>query len=598
MKMAKDDSESALTVPELIDGGLISATYQPLVWLDSGRIFGYVGSVRGPSGDLLCSPDRLYKSAWECGYLIELENHCLEVALRTFVESKLQGILFLRLDIGVYTYADKLKDVKIDKLIQQSGIDPSRVVLFFNGFVSRLENNNGLLQRLLARYNERGYAVAVDEISAVLDRAGEKKELLPEFVLLDRYLVEDVEKEPAKLKLLKSLQKHMRNTSCRLIATGVDTRSEMLLLNEIGIPFGMGDFVARASKNPMRRISRDVLDALNHNDSAQGGDRNRIERALLERVPCFRLEDCNEDVFSLFEKNPQITLVAVVNNNIPIGLINRGVFINRYARPYQRELYGKKPCTTFMDPEPLIVDKNITIQELSRLLAEDQRHISMGFIFTDNGQYLGVGTSQNLIHEITEMQIQSARYANPLTGLPGNGCIDDEVDVLLQSHEPFCLAYFDLDNFKPFNDVYGFSMGDAVIQMTAKIIVELSEADQDFVGHIGGDDFIALFRSRDWKERCSSMLERFESEVKTFFSASDIERGGYIAENRRGEKEFHTLVSLSIGAVIVEPRTFGSHKEIAVVATESKKMAKKVRGNSLYVNQRHYPEMASHGDTA
>jgi len=598
LKMAKDDSETALTVPELIEGELISAVYQPLVWLDSGKIFGYVGGVRGPSGDLLCSPERLYKSAWECGCLIELENHCLEAVLRTFVESKLPGILFLRLDIGVYSYADKLKDVKIDKLIQQSGIDPSRVVLFFNGFVARLEDNGGLLQKLLARYNERGYAVAVDEISAVLDKSGEKNELLPEFVLLDRYLVEDIDKEPSKLKLVKLLQKIMRSTSCRLIAAGVDTRSEMLLLNETGIPLGMGDFVARASKNPMRRAARDVLDALNHNDPKHGGVRNRIERALLERLPCFKLDDCNEEVFSLFEKNPQITLVAVVNNNIPIGLINRGVFINRYARPYQRELYGKKPCTTFMDPEPLIVDKNISIQELSRLLAEDQRHISMGFIFTDNGQYLGVGTSQNLIHEITEMQIQSARYANPLTGLPGNACIDDEVDSLLRSHESFCLAYFDLDNFKPFNDVYGFSMGDAVIQMTAKIIVESSDTEQDFVGHIGGDDFIALFRSRNWKERCDNILERFACEVKTFFGPGDLERGGYIAENRRGEKEFHSLVSLSIGAVVAEPKTFRSHKEIAVVATESKKMAKKVRGNSLYVNQRQYPEVVLEGEAS
>jgi diguanylate cyclase (GGDEF)-like protein len=593
--MAKDDFDTALTVPEVIERELLSAIFQPLVWLESGKIFGYAGSVRGPSGDMLCSPERLYKSAWEEGCMIELENHCLETVLRTFVESQLPGILFLRLDISVYSFADKLKDVKIDKLIQQSGLDPSRVVLFFNGFVSHLDDNSGLLQKLLARYNERGYAVAVDEISAVLDRSGEKKALLPEYVLLDRYLVEDVDKEPVKLKLIKSLHKSMRNTPCRLIATGVDTRSEMLLLNEIGIPFGMGDFVARASKNPMRSVSRDVLDALKHSDPDHGGDRNRIERALLERVPCFELEDCNEDVFGLFEKNPQITVVGVVNNGVPIGLINRGVFINRYARPYQRELYGKKACTTFMDPEPLVVDKNISIQELSRLLAEDQRHISMGFIFTDNGQYLGVGTSQSLIHEITEMQIQSARYANPLTGLPGNARIDDEVDTLLQSQEPFCLAYFDLDNFKPFNDVYGFSMGDAVIQMTAKIVVELCDAEQDFVGHIGGDDFIALFRSDNWSERCNSMLERFANEVKTFFSPGDLERGGYVAENRRGEKEFHTLVSLSIGAVIVAPRTFRSHKEIAVVATESKKMAKKVRGNSLYVNQRQYPEVVLQG---
>jgi diguanylate cyclase (GGDEF)-like protein len=246
-----------------------------------------------------------------------------------------------------------------------------------------------------------------------------------------------------------------------------------------------------------------------------------------------------------------------------------------------------------MDPEPLIVDRNISIQELSRLLAEDQRHVTLGFIFTENGLYLGVGTSQNLIHEITEMQIQSARYANPLTGLPGNSPIDEHIDALLASEEPFCVCYFDLDNFKPFNDVYGFSMGDAMIQMTAKIISEQCDREIDFVGHIGGDDFIALFRSTDWEERCRTILERFGADVMSFFNPHDIERGGYVTENRRGEKEFHNLSSLSVGVVPVQPKIFKSHRDIAAVAAESKKMAKKMHGNSLFINQRNYAQETS-----
>ena len=593
--MSKDDFVTALTITDVIERELISAVFQPLIWLETGKIFGYVGSIRGPAGDLLCSPERLYQSALQGGVLIDFENHCLEKVLLSFVDAKLQGILFLRLDIGVFSVAHKIKDIHIDKLIQQVDLDPSRVVIFFNGFVEHSVDSNGLLQKLLSRYNERGYAVAVDEISTVLNIEDEKDGLVPAYVLLDRFLVEDIEKDPVKFKFLKSLSKKMHGTSCQLIADNINTRSELLLLKEIGISFGMGGFIARENKNPIRTIPREVLDAVTLDEQNKIGDHNRIEKSLLERVPCFQLHDDNEEVFMLFEKNPQITVVAVVNNGIPIGLINRGVFINRYARPYQRELYGKKPCTTFMDPEPLVVDKNIAIQELSQLLSRDQRHISMGFIFTDHGQYLGVGTSQSLIHEITEMQIQSARYANPLTGLPGNARIDEEVDSLLQGKEGFCLAYFDLDNFKPFNDVYGFSMGDAVIQLTAKIILELSDAELDFVGHIGGDDFIALFRSDNWEGRCNRMLERFACEVKSFFSAEDVERGGYVAENRRGEKEFHTLVSISIGAVLVQPGTFHSHKEIAVVATESKKMAKKIPGNSLFINQRIYPEVSKSG---
>ena len=84
------------------------------------------------------------------------------------------------------------------------------------------------------------------------------------------------------------------------------------------------------------------------------------------------------------------------------------------------------------------------------------------------------------------------------------------------------------------------------------------------------------------------MLEKFGTDVMTFFKQADIERGGYVIENRRGEREFHNLTSLSVGVVPVKPRVFKSHRDIAVVAAEAKKMAKKMHGNSLYINQRDY----------
>ena len=118
--------------------------------------------------------------------------------------------------------------------------------------------------------------------------------------------------------------------------------------------------------------------------------------------------------------------------------------------------------------------------------------------------------------------------------------------------------------------------------------MEQCDQEMDFVGHIGGDDFIVLYRSTDWEMRCKTILERFGGEVLSFFNPQDVARGGYVTENRRGEKEFHNLTSLSIGALPVKPKVFKSHRDVAVVATEAKKMAKKMHGNSLYINQRDY----------
>lgn len=583
--MSYDHSASIHKLLAILEQRQLNIIFQPVIDLSSSNIIGYEGQIRGPSDDLLHSPARLRRLARQTGTLLKLENLCCELAVESFVEQKLQGMLFLKLNADVFV-EHKFKEVQILQAVEQAGIEPQRVAITLCVHEPYDIVHPNLLPKIIGRYTERGYKVALEDEGEIFSLLQSQSDIQLSCVKINKHLIHDIDKDPLKVKLIKSLLGHAKNAGAITMAEGIETRGELLLARELGISLGQGGFIARPGKRPVRVTSREVVNILKSTDNNSSTLEHSGINAILEMAPAFSLEQNNEEVFQMFEKNPQLSVVAVTNNSVPIGLINRSVFINRYARPYQRELYGKKSCTTFMDPEPLTVDRNISIQVLSRLLAEDQRHVSLGFIFTDNGLYLGVGTSQNLIHEITEMQIQSARYANPLTGLPGNAPIDKHIDKLLADEESFCVCYFDLDNFKPFNDVYGFSMGDAMIQMTAKVISEHCDPELDFVGHIGGDDFIALFRSADWEDRCRNILDGFGGGVMSFFDPSDVERGGYVAENRRGEREFHNLTTLSVGAVPVRPGAFMSHYEIAAVAAESKKVAKKKPGNSLFVNQR------------
>jgi diguanylate cyclase (GGDEF)-like protein len=209
-----------------------------------------------------------------------------------------------------------------------------------------------------------------------------------------------------------------------------------------------------------------------------------------------------------------------------------------------------------------------------------------GFIITDQGRYLGMGTGHDLMREITQMQINAARYANPLTQLPGNVPINEHIDRLLQSGARFTACYADLDHFKPYNDVYGYRKGDDVIQLTGRTLSTCCDPTRDFIGHIGGDDFIILFQSEDWESRCKHMLDAFAAAVPDHYSSEDFERGGYVSEDRRGNKVFHALVSLSLGVVRVEPGQYLSHHQIATAASEAKKEAKKIPGNSLFIERR------------
>jgi diguanylate cyclase (GGDEF)-like protein len=157
---------------------------------------------------------------------------------------------------------------------------------------------------------------------------------------------------------------------------------------------------------------------------------------------------------------------------------------------------------------------------------------------------------------------------------------------LLQGSAEFCACYCDLDHFKPFNDVYGYHSGDDVIQLTGKILAEVCDPDHDFIGHIGGDDFIILFQSADWEARCQRALAGFAKGILEFFSAEDRARQGYVAKDRHAEEVFYPLTSLSIGAVQVEPCKQASHHKISAAAAEAKKQAKGIPGNSLFVERR------------
>ena len=152
-----------------------------------------------------------------------------------------------------------------------------------------------------------------------------------------------------------------------------------------------------------------------------------------------------------FEAVPDLhAMPAIEETGKPVGLINRNAFISQYARPYRRELFGKRSCTEFMDCQPLVVDKAMPIHRLSEMLVDmDRRHLAEGFIISGDGAYLGLGTGQDLIREITELQLESARYANPLTMLPGNVPIDGHIDRLLTAGTPFVAAYCDLNELKP-----------------------------------------------------------------------------------------------------------------------------------------------------
>ena len=184
--------------------------------------------------------------------------------------------------------------------------------------------------------------------------------------------------------------------------------------------------------------------------------------------------------------------------------------------------------------------------------------------------------------------LETNRRVSPLTGLPGNVQIHSELKKRLLKQEEFSIMYLDLDNFKPYNDVYGFLKGDKIIQYTAEVINAEIHRDgaPGFIGHVGGDDFIAIVPYTDVEDLCQRILSRYESKIETFFTDEDVEKRYIEVANRKGVIERFPLTSLSIAVVIADKNRFKNILEIGDVAAQVKHAAKAVQGCSYVIDRR------------
>ncbi len=181
------------------------------------------------------------------------------------------------------------------------------------------------------------------------------------------------------------------------------------------------------------------------------------------------------------------------------------------------------------------------------------------------------------------------RRISALTGLPGNVQIHAELKKRIANKGEFAVLYLDLDNFKAYNDVYGFLKGDQIIEFTAKTILKcVHETFEDgaFVGHIGGDDFVAIVPSIEVDEVCQSIVATFDKEVTRFFTDDDLERGYIEVANRKGIIEQFPLTAISIGVVIGEKGRFSNILEIGEVGAQVKHVAKTIMGSSYAIDRR------------
>ena len=567
-------------VRDIIATRNVSPLFQPIVSVTDQQIYGYEALIRGPSDSPLHSPIQLFQAAQRAGLLASMERICRRVCIQKFLELGLPGKLFLNVSPESLLQSDHRHGETL-ALLKELEMIPESVVIELTEHHPTEDLN--LMQQATCHYRAMGLAIAIDDLGAGYSGLRLWSELRPEFVKIDRHFISGINDDTVKREFVKSIIEISRAIDCLLIAEGIETREEAMCLRDMGITLMQGYYIARPSAEPFTKMPSALFDQpktakqVRHNEVT-------VTNLLLRHPPVSPDVPVNQ-VANMFREQPSIFSIVVVSEQKPVGIVYRHRLMELLLQPYGKELYSTRPVSRIMATDFLAVESHLPLEQVSRLVTSRARlRLEEDFIIVHLGHYQGIGQVIDLLKQITELQVRSARHANPLTMLPGNVPINECIERLLEEQDHFVACYFDLDNFKPFNDVYGYSKGDEVLLFTATLLRQSVNPSCDFVGHIGGDDFIIVFRSANWRARVDCVFEFFNQKISDWYSQEHQDAGGIYAKDRHGEFTFFSFLSMSVGVIDSSALSTESAQDVASQVTEAKRGAKKIQGNSIFIH--------------
>ncbi|WP_210397032.1 bifunctional diguanylate cyclase/phosphodiesterase [Motiliproteus sediminis] len=571
----------------LLSQQLLIPHFMPIIDSGQGAIVGYEALIRGPVDSPLHAPASLFPFAHKAGRLLELELLCRRLSITRFRELELPGRLFLNVTPNTLLEAD-FRAGETQRLMTQLGLEPEQLVLEITEQLPI--NDYALMREATDHYRQQGFQVALDDLGAGYAGLRSWSELRPQFVKIDRHFIEGIDRSPIKQEFVRSITDVARSIDCKVIAEGIEQEAEHNYLNDVGLTLQQGFYFSPPQPVPSRELpprlgrARPVFEA--------HGSRSALLARIARPQPTLKADRTLGDAARRFRKHPELLSMAVLDQGKPVGILHRDTCLNLYLAPFGRELYERKSIRPHIDTQPLVLEEHHSLEQIARQLdLLDLNRLRTDFIITRNGHYLGMGAIVELLKLVTQLQLNNARHANPLTLLPGTVPTNDEINRRLEAQQSFAIGYLDIDNFKAFNDRYGFHRGDQAIQLLADCLRRHCDPERDFIGHIGGDDFLVLLEERNWRHKLRHLQQEFSTALTQLYDPDDRERGYLESTDRNGGQQRLPLATLSIGVAHPALDRCRSHLDVATLASDAKTLAKQQPGNSLVINRRRGPTM-------
>lgn len=560
---------------------VLDVAFQPILNIHTGKIFAVEALLRNYEEVGFNSIFELFDEVYKDNLLYSFDLKLRKKALKKFITiDGYENIkLFYNLDNRLLEMPD-FSNGNTNKLLKRYNVDRNSVCFEIS---ERYEvSNNSNMQEILNHYKDEKFCIAIDDFGVGYSGYKLLYECKPNIIKIDRFFLSGIQNDIKKKIMTRSITHLAIQLGIKVIAEGVETKEELFACRDIGCHFIQGYLVQKPTTKTAEILTEypHILDILNIEKRVIDSN-YQVETYLDKRAPICVDTDMNI-VLEYFQKNPQIDLITVVNSdNEPIGILQESKIKGFMYSPYGRSLIinnGAKnsklknlilPCG--------ITEINCNMSTIIELFSNNPE--SSGIIMTNNSKYYGFLSVRAIISIINEQNLLYAREQNPLTKLPGNAMIERYLSDVSQNKNSYILCYFDLDNFKAFNDVYGFRNGDRAIILFADILRK-NLPQEFFKAHIGGDDFFVGVELNEDSEltyikNISDIVSKFKDDARELYSKEDKENGYILSTDRDCNKKKFALLTTSASLVIIRDTTNKRNIEnINEILSIQKKVAK------------------------
>ncbi|PCI26577.1 MAG: GGDEF domain-containing protein [SAR324 cluster bacterium] len=535
---------------------ILTFAFQPIVSVRNGNCLGYEVLLRNWKEAGFTSIDEVFNQAFEDNYLYKLDLQLREKAIRNF--KQLPGSSNLRLFYNLDNRVLEMQDYSTGNTVELlAKYDlPTSTLCFEISEKHDLTHKDQWLKPL-HNYKKQHFQVAIDDYGTGFAGMKLLYQAEPNFVKIDRFFISDIAKDNKKRLFVSKIVELAHLMGISIIAEGVETQKEYYACKEIGCDFVQGYFIQR----PMLDLEKlcleyDHIAALAKRDQRKRSDDQWMISKEMKEILAIPITTDMFTVFEMFRQNKHRNFFPVVDErSTPLGMIHeqdlKEFVYSLYGKDLLQNRYSGKSLIDFIRPTP-VADVTSPAEEILKIFTSDKD--AEGIIVTRDTYYIGFLSARSLLNVLNAKNIAIARDQNPLTRLPGNHIIQDYVEGAIQDQvSQYTLVYFDFDNFKPFNDRFGFREGDRAIQMFADLLRKHFSQENEFIGHIGGDDFFVGFSNINFEESYQKVLQistNFASSVESLYPVKNRSLGYIKAMDREGV--LRRIPLLTVSAVILQ----------------------------------------------